>query len=121
MSPYFYHCLFIGLFVLFASAFAFAIILFAHVVAPKKPSPIKSSTYECGMEAKGDSWIRFRAQYYIIALIFVIFDIETVFIYPWAVAYQRLGLFAFIEMVIFIAILGVGLVYAWKNRALEWE
>lgn len=112
---------FLGFFLLIALIFPVLPLILAHFVAPHKPSAIKNATYECGMEATGDSWIQFRVQYYIFALIFVIFDIETVFIYPWAVAFKKLGLFGFVEMVIFIAILAVGLVYAWKKKALEWE
>ncbi len=120
-GSYFYHYLFIGFFVLFAIVFPLLPIILAHFVAPKKPSAIKNASYECGLEAEGDSWIQFRAQYYIFALIFVIFDIETVFIYPWAVAFKHLGLYAFVEMAIFIAILAVGLVYAWRKNVLEWD
>lgn len=121
IDSYSYHYLFIGIFLLIAIVFPLLPIILARFVAPRKPSPIKNATYECGMEAKSDSWVQFRVQYYVFALIFVIFDIETVFIYPWAVAFQELGLFAFVEMVIFIAILGMGLAYAWKKKALEWE
>lgn len=120
-DSYFYHYLFIGIFLLFAIAFPLLPVVLASIVAPKKPSAIKNATYECGMEADGDSWIQFRVQYYIFALMFVIFDIETVFIYPWAVAFKQLGMFAFIEMIIFILILSVGLIYAWKKKLLEWE
>ena len=120
-DSYFYHYLFIAVFVLFAIVFPLLPILLAQFAAPKKPSPTKNASYECGLAAEGDSWIQFRIQYYIYALIFVIFDIETVFIYPWAVSFQRLGLFAFVEMVLFIAILGFGLVYAWRKKLLEWE
>ena len=120
-DSYFYHYLFIGIFVLFAVVFPLLPIVLAYFVAPKKPSPIKNASYECGLEAEGDSWIQFRVQYYIFALLFVIFDVETVFIYPWAVSFQRLGLFAFVEMILFIAILAVGLVYAWRKNLLEWE
>lgn len=96
-------------------------IILAKFVAPKKPNQIKNATYECGLESKGDAWIQFKVQYYIFALIFVIFDVETIFIYPWAVAYNQMGLFALIEMVIFIAILALGLAYAWRKNALEWK
>lgn len=120
-DAYFYHYLFVGIFVLFAVVFALLPIVLAHFVAPKKPSAIKNASYECGLEAEGDSWIQFRIQYYLYALIFVIFDVETVFIYPWAVAFRELGLFAFVEMMIFIAILAVGLLYAWRKKILEWE
>ncbi|MBI3312939.1 MAG: NADH-quinone oxidoreductase subunit A [Candidatus Omnitrophica bacterium] len=120
-TSYFYHYLFIFVFVLFALVFPVLPILVAYFVAPKKPSKIKNASYECGLEAEGDSWIQFRVQYYIFALIFLVFDIETIFIYPWAVAFKQLGLFAFIEMIIFIGILALALVYAWRKNALEWE
>ena len=120
-DSYFYHYIFIGVFVLFAIVFPLLPILLAMVVAPKKPSSIKNASYECGLEAEGEAWIQFRIQYYIYALVFVIFDVETVFIYPWAVSFKGLGFFAFIEMVIFIAILAAGLVWAWRKKALEWD
>ena len=118
---YFYHYLFLGVFLVVAILFPIIPLVIARIVAPRKPNKIKSASYECGLEASGDSWIQFKAQYYVYALIFVIFDIETIFIYPWAVAFKQMGLFAFIEMVVFIAILMVGLIYAWKKKALEWQ
>src|SRR3989338_6487325 len=105
-----------GVFLLVAVVFPLLPILLARVIAPKKPSTVKLATYECGIEAKSESWVQFKVQYYIFALMFVIFDIEVVFIYPWAVAYRQLGLFAFVEMLIFIAILVFGLAYAWKKH-----
>ncbi|MSR78517.1 MAG: NADH-quinone oxidoreductase subunit A [Candidatus Omnitrophica bacterium] len=120
-SSYFYHYFFIGIFVLFSLAFPLLPIILAYFVAPKKPSESKNASYECGLESKGEAWIQFRIQYYLYALIFVIFDIETIFIYPWAVAFKHLGIFAFIEMILFIAILAAGLVYAWRKNILEWE
>ncbi len=120
-SSYFYHYLFIGIFILFAIVFPILPVFVARFAAPRKPSSIKNATYECGLEADGDSWIQFRVQYYIYALIFVIFDVETIFIYPWAVAFKNLGFYAFVEMVIFIAILALALLYAWKKNLLEWE
>jgi NADH:ubiquinone oxidoreductase subunit 3 (subunit A) len=92
----------------------------AWLVRPKKPGNIKNAIYECGLETFGETWVQFKVQYYIYALIFVIFDIETVFLYPWAVAYNQLGLFALVEMFIFILILAAGLLYAWRAGALEW-
>ena len=120
-DSYSYHYLFIGFFLIFALMFPVLPLVLARFVAPKKPSQTKNATYECGLESEGDSWIQFRVQYYIYALIFVIFDIEIIYIYPWAVAYRKLGLFAFVEMTLFIAILAVGLIYAWKKKLLEWE
>lgn len=81
----------------------------------------KRTTYECGLEPIGGAWIQFNIRYYMFALVFVVFDVETVFLYPWAVAFNRLGLLAFIEALIFIAILIIALVYAWRKGALEWS
>jgi len=110
----------IGLFAIVAVVFPFVALGLAWVLRPKKPNPTKSQTYECGLETYGDTWVQFRVQYYLFALVFVVFDIETIFLYPWAVAYNKLGLFALVEMFIFLAILVVGLVYAWRKGALEW-
>jgi NADH:ubiquinone oxidoreductase subunit 3 (subunit A) len=110
----------IGLFIVVAIVFPLIALGLAKVLRPKKPNPIKSQTYECGLETYGDTWVQFRVQYYLFALVFVIFDIETVFLYPWAVAYNKLGLFALVEMFVFLAILVGGLVYAWRKGALEW-
>lgn len=121
IDPYFYNYFFVGVFLIFAVAFPILPLVLAKFLAPRKPSPIKQMPYECGIEPVGDPWIQFRVQYYIYALIFVIFDVETIFIYPWAVGFKELGLFGFVEMVIFIAILAVGLIYAWKKKALEWD
>ncbi len=101
------------------------ILLLAKVVAykSKRPDPdnVKSSTYECGMQTIGSSWVQFNFRYYFYALLFVIFDIETVFLYPWAVYFRQLKFFGFIEMLIFILILVVGLVYAWRKGVMEWK
>ena len=90
------------------------------LVAPRKRSLSKSDVYECGVRTMGETWVRFRIQYYIYALMFVVFDIETVFLFPWAVSYAGLGPFALVEMVIFLLILMVGLVYAWAKGVLRW-
>ncbi len=96
--------------------------LFSFIrVRPAKPDPVKVSPYECGMELIGERWPRFNPRYYMFAILFVVFDVETVFIYPWAVYFKQLGLFALIEMLVFILILVVGWAYAWKNKALEWR
>ncbi len=92
----------------------------SKLLSPRKPNPIKNEVYECGVETVGETWVQFKVQYYIYALVFVIFDIETVFLYTWAAAYNRLGLFALIQMTIFLVILLDGLFYAWKKGALEW-
>jgi NAD(P)H-quinone oxidoreductase subunit 3 len=93
----------------------------AYIVAPRRRSAERRLTYESGMEPIGGAWIQFNIRYYMFALVFVIFDVETVFLYPWAVAFNQLGLLAFVEALIFIAILVVGLVYAWRKGALEWS
>ena len=87
---------------------------------PDNPDPIKNDTYECGVETVGPSWIQFNFRYYYFALLFVIFDVEVVFLLPWAVYFRQLGLFGLIEMALFILILVVGFFYAWKKEALEW-
>jgi len=111
---------YIGLMLVIAILVPIVAIVGVKLLAPKKPGPVKNSTYECGIETIGSSWIQFRAQYYLFALVFVIFDIETVFLYPWAASYGVLGFFALIEMFIFVSILVIGLVYAWRKGALEW-
>lgn len=90
------------------------------LLRPHRPGPIKKATYECGLETIGETWVQFKVQYYLYALIFVLFDVETVFLYPWAVAYNQLPLFTLFEMFVFLGILAVGLVYAWRKGALEW-
>jgi len=92
----------------------------SRIVHPRKISDEKLLPYECGEDPVGDSWIRFNIRFYIVALIFIIFDVEVVFLFPWALVYKRLGLFAFLEMMIFIAILLVGFAYAWVKGDLEW-
>jgi len=111
---------FIGIYVLLAAAFPAAPILINYLIAPRKPNSIKQDTYECGIETVGETWIQFKVQYYIYALVFLIFDVEIVFLFPWAVAFDKLQLFAVVEGVVFIAILAAGLVYAWRQGALEW-
>ena len=111
---------FVALMTVIALIFPAIPVLLAKLLSPKKPSPIKNATYECGLEVTGNSWIQFRVQYYLYALIFVIFDVETVFLFPWAVSYSVLGWFALAEMFIFVGLLVLGLVYAWRKGALEW-
>ncbi len=111
---------FIGVFTVAAITFPLLPLILSRLIRPNRPTPIKLSTYECGLEVIGDLWVQFKVQYYLYALAFVVFDVETVFLYPWAVAYNSLGLFALIEMGIFLLILAVGLVYAWRKGALEW-
>lgn len=90
------------------------------LLRPNRPSAAKQTTYESGIEPFHEANVRFHARYYMFALLFVIFDVETVFLYPWAVAYDQLGLFALIEMLIFVVMLLIGLMYAWKKKVLRW-
>jgi NADH-quinone oxidoreductase subunit A len=115
-----YNFIFIGFLLVGAIAFALAPLAVVALVAPRKRSLAKSDIYECGVRTTGETWIRFRIQYYIYALMFVIFDIETVFLYPWAVSYGGLGAFALVEMVVFLVILFVGLAYAWAKGVMRW-
>lgn len=87
----------------------------------QKPTTMKQTTYESGNEPVGTGQVRFHVRYYLFALLFVIFDVETIFLYPWAVAYKQLGWFAFVEMFIFIVLLLTGLLYAWKKKVLQWD
>jgi len=112
--------LYIGIFFLVAPLVPAVAILVPRLIAPRKPNPIKLDTYECGLETVGDSRVQFRIQYYIFALVFLIFDVETVFLFPWAVAFDQLELFMVVEGIIFILILLAGLVYAWRKGVLEW-
>jgi NADH-quinone oxidoreductase subunit A len=92
----------------------------SRLLAPKAPSAVKLSTYECGEVPYGTSWVQFNIRFYVVALIFIIFDVEVALLYPWAVIFQRLGLLAFVEAFIFIVILLTGLAYLWKEGDLEW-
>ncbi len=96
-------------------------IIFASLLAPRSTNPQKSEPYECGIETKGVSWLQFNVGYYLFAILFLIFDVETVFLFPWAVQLKVLGPFALVEAIIFLVILGAGLLYAWKKKALIWE
>ena len=109
------------LFVLVAAGFAIFTILFSTLVHAGKPNTVRLEPYECGIESAGDARGRYSIRYYLIAMLFVIFDVETVFMFPWAVALDRLALFGLIEMLVFLFILVVGYFYAWKTGALEWQ
>jgi NADH-quinone oxidoreductase subunit A len=113
--------LYVGLFIIVGALVPTAAIVLAWIISPKKPNPIKQSTYECGMETVGENWVQFKAQYYVFALVFLVFDVETVFLFPWAVALGKLPVFAVIEGIVFILILLAGLVYAWRQGTLEWS
>jgi NADH-quinone oxidoreductase subunit A len=120
-SPYFV------LVLLIAGALGFALVplglaaLWAKYFSPPKPGPIKNSTYECGLESKGDAWVQFHVQYYLYAIIFLVFDVETVFLLPFAVSFTELSVGAFIAMMIFLLLLVEGLVWAWQKGVLKWR
>ncbi|MEE9189507.1 MAG: NADH-quinone oxidoreductase subunit A [Candidatus Neomarinimicrobiota bacterium] len=98
---------------------AFALFL-QKLIAPSRPSKEKMSTYECGEVPEGSAWVQFNIRFYVIALVFLIFEVEVVFLFPWAVVFKELGLFAFVEMAIFLLILIVGLIYVWRKGDLDW-
>ncbi len=110
----------VGLFLIVGALVPASAITVSWIISPKKPNPIKESTYECGMETVGANWVQFKAQYYIFALVFLVFDVETVFLFPWAVSLGKLPMFAVLEGVVFVLILIAGLVYAWRKGMLEW-
>jgi NADH:ubiquinone oxidoreductase subunit 3 (subunit A) len=98
-----------------------AAITIGHFLGPRRPDPIKNETYESGVETIGDTWVQFRAQYYLIGLIFLIFDVEVIFLYPIAVAYQNLSIFSVLAAMTFVLILMLGLFLEWRKGALEWK
>jgi NADH:ubiquinone oxidoreductase subunit 3 (subunit A) len=112
--------IYIGLFLVVAVLIPVAALVIAAILSPRKSNPIKESTYECGIETVGENWVQFKAQYYIFALVFLVFDVETVFLFPWAISLDQMGIFAVLEGILFIGILMVGLVYAWRKGMLEW-
>ena len=96
-------------------------IIASTLLAPKSKNTVKEEPFECGIETEGPTWIQFKVGYYLFAILFLIFDVEIILTFPWAVVMKRLGMVAFIEITIFISILGLGLMYAWKKGALKWE
>ena len=115
------HFLPVVVFLLLGTAIGVGMLVFSRLVSPRRPYPEKLITYESGIDPFMDAQQKFSIRYYLIAMLFLIFDIEAVFLYPWAVTYDRLGLYGLLEMVIFIIILLVGYLYAWRKGALEWE
>jgi NADH-quinone oxidoreductase subunit A len=117
LSRYFPILLFVGI----AMAFGVVTLVLSYVVQPKYPEAEKLSAYECGSEPFSDARMPFPVRYYIFAMLFVIFDIEVIFLYPWAVVYGQIGLFGLVEMLVFIGLFLVAYVYAWRKGALEWD
>lgn len=108
-------------FVIFSIAFACAALIVSWICRPKDPHNNKTSTYECGIEPEGKGQVQFGIKYYMFAILFILFEIEAVFLFPWAVSFNKLGLFALVEALLFIGILLLGLIYAWRKGLLEWK
>lgn len=117
MLPTFVYIIF---FLLLGITFVAASFTVSRLLRPNVPSPEKNAPYECGETVQGDSRVQFNIRFYLLALIFVIFDVEILFTIPWAVVFRPLGMAAYLEMAVFIGVLGLGLVYAWKKGVLEW-
>ena len=109
------------LFFLVGTIFVGGVLIFSHYAAPASVNPQKGEPYESGIPTKGVTWLQFNVGYYLFAILFLVFDVETVFLFPWAVVMKEVGMAAFIEVLIFFFILGLGLLYAWKKQALKWE
>ncbi len=106
--------------ILLAAGFALVTLLLSHVLGPRRPTRSKLTPYECGIDPVGSARERFSVKFYLVAMLFIIFDIEIVFLYPWAVILNSLKLFGLIEMILFLGILLIGLLYVWKKGGLEW-
>ena len=109
------------LFIFIALAFGVVTLVLSYFVQPRYPEPEKLSTYECGSEPFSDARMPFPVRYYVFAMLFVIFDIEVIFLYPWAIVFEKLGIIGLVEMMVFIALFLVAYVYAWRKGALEWD
>jgi len=117
LSEYLPIVIFLGL----AAVIAIALMIVPFVLAPSHPDPEKLSAYECGFDAFDDSRMRFDVKFYLVAILFIIFDLEVAFLFPWAVSLGEVGLFGFWSMMVFLGILTVGFIYEWKKGALEWD
>jgi NADH-quinone oxidoreductase subunit A len=120
-NPYFFLLVLAGCAVAFAVTPLALAWLWAKKFSPKKPGKMKSDIYECGLESRGDAWIQFRSEYYLYAIIFLVFDVEIIFLLPFAVAFTNLSVGAFVAMMIFLALLVEGLVWAWMKGVLTWK
>ncbi|KAB2313546.1 NADH-quinone oxidoreductase subunit A [Betaproteobacteria bacterium SCN2] len=109
------------LFILVGLAFGLVPIMAGRLIAPNKPDSQKLSPYECGFEAFEDARMKFDVRYYLVAILFILFDLEIAFLFPWAVVLEEIGMFGFVAMLIFLGILVVGFIYEWMKGALEWE
>lgn len=120
-NPYLLITVFLVAAAIFSVTPLLAAYLWAKLFSPRKPGPDKNAIYECGLESKGDAWIQFRSEYYLYGIIFLIFDVETIFLLPFAVAFTGLPVGAFIAMLVFLFLLVEGLVWAWQKGILTWK
>ncbi|HLX11752.1 MAG TPA: NADH-quinone oxidoreductase subunit A [Bacteroidota bacterium] len=111
----------IFVFFLIGGVFVAGGLVTAWLVRPDRSYPNKLTSYECGEEPVGGSWVKFNIRFYVVALIFLLFDVEVIFLFPWAVVYQKLGMYAYVEMLVFVAILFVGYAYVWVKGDLDWD
>ncbi|MEO7072755.1 MAG: NADH-quinone oxidoreductase subunit A [Rhodanobacter sp.] len=109
------------LFIVVAAGLGVVLLAFGLIAGPRRPEAEKLAPYECGFEAFEDARMRFDVHYYLLAILFIIFDLEIAFLFPWAVVFQQIGAIAMIEMGLFLLLLGIGFAYVWKKGALEWE
>ncbi len=109
------------IFLVIGLGICFAFLLISGVLAPSKPDPEKLSAYECGFEAFDDARLKFDVRFYLVAILFIIFDLEVAFLFPWAVSLGTIGVLGFWSMVVFLGVLTVGFIYEWRSGALEWE
>ncbi len=109
------------IFIILGAVFGGAPILMSWMVAPRHPDSEKLSTYECGFEAFEDSRMKFDVRFYLVAILFIIFDLEIAFLFPWAIVLNEIGWFGYVAMMVFLLILVIGFIYEWKKGALEWE
>jgi NADH-quinone oxidoreductase subunit A len=119
-TAYLTNWLYVWLFIVAGAALVVVILLTSKLINPRHPSPEKLSPYECGIPPVGTPWAPFAVRYYVFGLLFLVFDVEAIFLFPWTLVFRGLGTSGFIEMMLFIAVLGVGLLYAWRKGALEW-
>jgi NADH:ubiquinone oxidoreductase subunit 3 (chain A) len=109
------------IFIAVGAAITIALVIVPYLVAPKSPDPEKLSAYECGFNAFGDARMKFDIRYYLVSILFIIFDLEVAFLFPWAITLGATGVFAFWSMIVFLGVLTIGFIYEWKKGALEWE
>jgi NADH-quinone oxidoreductase subunit A len=120
IASYLTDWLYVWFFIAAGAALVVLILLFSKLVNPQHATKEKMAGYECGIPPVGSPWAPFAVRYYVFGLLFLVFDVEAVFLFPWAIVFRTLGTSGFVEMVVFIAVLGFGLLYAWRKGALEW-